>query len=330
VVIKTQDGKHILARTMDYSHELDTCPVFVPRGYEWANEAENTVIRNRYGLIGAGIILDEQHVFVMDGVNEAGLAVAELYLPGETHYQEENVPGKMNVAPHELILWLLGNCKTLEDVGEAVKQVNIRNLPVQLLGFTTPLHWIITDVHGHCGVIEPVEANLEVIDNPVGVMTNTPQLAWHITNLRNYLHVRPKQYEPQEWGTYTAMPFSQGTGTAGLPGGFSPTDRFVRAAFFREHIAPAADETQGISNVYHILNTVRIPKGIVVTNLDTADYTQYVGSMCNESKTYYYTSYNNHQITKLVLDERLLAQTKPQAFHYGENEESFLTLNRKR
>lgn len=326
IFTKTLNGEYILSRTMDFTFPLDAAPMYIPQGYQWTSAAE-TGFKTEYAFIGAGRLLGDAY-FVADGVNQAGLSVAELYLPGEVNYNTRTDTTKTNVAPHELILWLLGNCESVEEVTQKIGDFNIVGLAAPMLNIVTPLHWIITDKTGACVVIEPTEIDLKVKPNPVGVMTNSPQLEWHTQNLRNYLNVQPEQFAPRTFGSFVAEPFSQGTGTSGLPGGYTPPERFVRAAFFKESIPAAKDESQGISNAYHILNTVRIPKGVVVTaDGKTSDYSLYVGSMCNQSQTYYYTSYDNNQITKLTLDEQLLSQKQPVIFDYDFTEEAFVTLN---
>ena len=326
IFTKTLDDNYILARTMDFSYPLNPDPVYIPRNYAWTSGADDKERTVDYGFIGAGRCLGATY-FVADGVNEHGLSAAELYLPGEVQYQDYTESGKNNLAPHEIILWLLGNCKSVDDVEAGIANINIVDTPVPVLNFTTPLHWIITDTTGRCVVIEPTEKELRIKENPVGVMTNPPLLEWHIENLRNYLDVRPKQYDSATFGEFTANAFSQGTGTSGLPGGYTPPERFVRAAFFKEHIEPAKNEAMGINNAYHILNTVRIPKGVVVKTDGSEDYSLYVGCMCNNSKSYYFTSYDNYQITKLTLDDELLAKTEPVVFKYDSENEAFNVLN---
>lgn len=313
VFTKTKDGTYLLSRTMDFVFPLEPSPLFIPRGFEWQAAVKKASFNTQFGFVGAGRLLGDTY-FVADGVNEKELSVAELYLPGEVYYAEHPINNKVNVAPHELILWLLGTCATIEEVEGKLADLHIVSAMIPELNIVTPLHWILTDLTGRCVVIEPTEEDLSIKENKIGVMTNTPCLEWHIENLRNYLHVRPKQYEPVRFGEYIANPFSQGTGTTGLPGGFTPPERFVRAAFFKEHIEEAENEEQGVYNHYHILSTVRIPKGIVVTAADTVDYSQYVGTMCNNSKTYYYSAYDQHDIVKVTLTEELLARTTPKQF----------------
>lgn len=325
ILTTTLDGKHILSRTMDFSKPLDPNPVFIPRGYQWTSDADQMSYQGQYGFVGAGRKLSNTF-FVADGINEHGLAIAELYLPGKAQYQEKAEPGMRNLAPHEFILWALGNCGSIAEVETALATINLMEVAIPDLQFVAPLHWILTEPGGKCIVIEPTTKALVPKENPVGVMTNTPNLEWHIENLRNYLHVRPQQYGPVSFGTYTAVPFSQGTGTSGLPGGYTPPERFVRAAYFKEHIDPAPDEVRGITNAYHILSTVRIPKGIVITQEGAKDYSLYVSSMCNESRSYYFTSYENFRIASLKISEALLQQIEPVVFAF-QRQEDIVYLN---
>ena len=324
----TKDGKYILSRTMDFSFPLEATPIYIPQNYEWRSAVNQKHFKTNFGFIGAGRLLGDAY-FMADGVNEHGLSVAELYLPGEAKYQDYEESSKLNMAPHEVILWMLGNLTSVLDLEKQVGKINIVEAVAPILNIITPLHWIITDSDGRCVVIEPTQKKLKIKQNPIGVMTNTPLLEWHIENLRNFLNVRPKQLEAVKYGDYIATPFSQGTGTSGLPGGYTPPERFVRAAFFKEYSQEAANEVAGVNSSQHILNTVRIPKGIVVTDSDEEDYSLYSASMVNNTKTYYFTSYENHQISKLVLDNELLNKEAPIVFKYQTNEEAFDVLNTK-
>ncbi|MBC2673928.1 linear amide C-N hydrolase [Listeria booriae] len=108
---------------------------------------------------------------------------------------------------------------------------------------------------------------------------------------------------PGKFGDYVAPPFSQGTGTSKLPSGFTPSERFVRAAYLKEN-------EEAVTNVWYILNSVRIPNGAVIKDNDDPYFTQYVASMCLASKTYYFTSYENNQINSVTLTDEVLKNMK--------------------
>lgn len=313
ISITTTDRKHLLARTMDFGFPLDPSPVYMPRNFDWKSEADGSPLNSKYGFLGTGRNMGTEF-YVADGVNENGLAMAELYLPGEAKYQDAPQVGKINLAPHELILWALGHCKTIDELEESLPNINLVSIAAPGLGVVTPLHWIITDPNGRCVIIEPTEPVLHLKNNDVGVLTNTPNYEWHKNNLRNYLNVTPEQHAPVNVGNYTAVPFSQGTGTVGLPGGFTPPERFVRAAFFKEFVEPATNEGEGVENAIRILSTATIPKGVVLQPDQKPDYSQYTAVLCNESKTLYYKDYESNQIIKVVLNDKLLENSEVKVF----------------
>ncbi|NKC68537.1 choloylglycine hydrolase family protein [Vagococcus fluvialis] len=322
IYLETLDKKHLLARTMDFSFPLNCDIVYLPRNYNWESSSNNEKHSNKYGVIGAGRSLGKSY-FLGDGVNEHGLAIAELYLPNKAVYQDNIEDGKTNLAPHEFITWALGKFKTIADLKKALSKVRLINSPAPLIDTVMPLHWIVTNDSGQCFVIEPTGKILHLKENPVGVMTNTPELEWHLENLNNYLNVRPKQFDSVSYGSLKAIPFSQGTGTLGLPGGFTPPERFVRAAFFKENIKKAKTEKEGVNTALKILSTVQIPKGIVVTSDNKEDYSQFTSIMCHQSKTYYFKDYGNNRISEATINDSLLKMTTPKIFSIKRSEDIF-------
>jgi choloylglycine hydrolase len=303
IFTKTEDDKHFLARTMDFSFPIEGNPVFLPRDYSW--HVFGKEMTNKYSMLGTGRGIAGNYIFT-DGINEHGLAIAELYLPGEASYNKNEVKGKNNLAPWEFLNWCLGNYKSIDDLEKDLKNIRLVDVEIPIMNKSIPLHYIFADSTGRVVVIEPTGGELKFKENPVGVMTNTPNLEWHTQNLRNYLHVQPEQCSSKKYGEFEATPFSQGTGTSGLPGGFTPSHRFVRAAFFKEYINKARNELEGITNIWQILNTVRIPKGVVIEDSAGEDSTQYLAGICIESRSFYFTPYENNRITKVQITDELI------------------------
>ncbi|MGG5330652.1 choloylglycine hydrolase family protein [Enterococcus sp. AZ163] len=307
IFITTKDDKHVLSRTMDFSYPLNIGPMYFPRKHSWLSDSDQAQRVNTLGFLGTGRETGGTYL-VSDGVNERGISIAELYLPGEAVYQSSAKPGKINLCPQEFIMWVLGTIESLEELEEMLPFVNLVGKTIPELGVVVPLHWILTDTKGRSVVIEPTGSELSFKENPVNVLTNSPQLEWHIENLRNYLNVQPEQLPKVKFGEYEASPFSQGTGTSGLPGGYTPPERFVRAAFFKEHIEEAENEEEAVRNSLHILGTVKIPKGIVIETTGSPDYSQFISILCNESRTIYYQDYSSNSITKVSMTDELLKQ----------------------
>ena len=89
----------------------------------------------------------------------------------------------------------------------------------------------------------------------------------------------------------------------GLPGDVTPTARFVRATFNKFNFAECKSEEETISQFFHILDSVAIIKGTVLTKENKEDLTIY-SSCINASKgIYYFKTYYNNQINAVKFDE---------------------------
>ncbi|QYY35624.1 choloylglycine hydrolase family protein [Ruficoccus sp. ZRK36] len=307
----TRDGFHFLARTMDFAFVLEGTPHVHPRRFGWRSQSGEEH-RGRYGFVGAGRELEQ--FFFADGVNEKGLAVCELYFPDEASYAPELVAGKVNLAPHELVTWLLSEIGSVQELRARFEALALVSYEFKLLGTVLPLHFIVSDSTGACVVIEPTADGLKLKENPAGVMTNSPELEWHLKNLNNLLGLRPENPPETPLGTLTLKPFGQGAGTLGLPGGYTPPERFLRTAFLREYTERPAGAEAGVAAILGILNPVTIPKGVNLKPGGVPDYTQYRSVMSLSERAYYFNNYGTNEVLRVVLTEMLLESKTPQAF----------------
>lgn len=91
--------------------------------------------------------------------------------------------------------------------------------------------------------------------------------------------------------------YSRGMGALGLPGDLSSTSRFARVAFTRLHAMSGESEEESVSQFFHILGSVDQQRGCCEVVDGKYEITLYT-SCCNATKgIYYYTTYENHQIT---------------------------------
>ena len=83
----------------------------------------------------------------------------------------------------------------------------------------------------------------------------------------------------------------------GLPGDLSSQSRFVRAAFVRMNSVSGDSEEESIAQFFHILGSVDQQRGCCKLGDGKYEITLYT-SCCNADKgIYYYTTYDNHQIS---------------------------------
>lgn len=311
ITFKTDDHVNMLARTMDFALLLAPVMTVIPRNFSWQSIYERVSPEPQFAFAGLSRSFDGENYVFADGINEAGLACAVLYFPGYASYTNSVAEGKDNLAPHEVVQWILTSFNNLDAVKTAVMNVNLVETPLPFLGTTPPLHWIVTDESGASIVIEPLEDGIKVYDNPIGVMTNSPDFNWHLTNIRNYIGIRPKQLDDITVNGVTFKPFGQAAGTFGLPGDFTPPARFIRTVFNRNAMRKITGEEEAIKAVYHILANVDIPRGSVITAQDSYDFTQHTSCMVCQSRTYYFKTYDNNQLNKLELMKENLDGSEP-------------------
>lgn len=313
LTLKTKDGYNLLGRTMDFGMAFNQSVHLIPRNFTWMNIPDKKEKKTKYALVGMAVVTDN-HPVLADGVNEKGLTCATLYFPGFAEYEKENVDNKDNIAPYDFVLWALSQFRNLEEVKEALKNIEIVDKSLSLLNLTPPLHWILSDKSGKSIVIEKTKNGIEAFDNPVGVMANSPNFEWHLNNLRQYIGLRPKQLDSSKIESLSLSAFGQGSGTFGLPGDFTPPSRFVRATYLKNNITQINNEIEGVTGLFHILSNCAVPKGAVVMIEGNEDNTIYTSAMCSESGTYYYNTYENHQISAVSLFNEDLDANSIKAF----------------
>lgn len=294
VTYRTKD--HYFGRNLDYEFGFGESVTITPRDFIF-HFRRMAPMEHHYAMIGMAVISSEYPLY-FDATNEYGLSMAGLNFPHSAKYMPEDT-GKENVTPFELIPWLLGSCKTVAEAQLKLNNANIADIPFSKEYPLSPLHWILADAE-RCVVIEQTEDGLLVHDNPLGILTNEPPFPFHMMNLSNYLNVTAAEVESRFSPSLSLKAYSRGMGGLGLPGDLSSASRFVKAAFTKLNSVSKDSESASISQVFHILESVAQQQGCVkVGNLyEKTIYT----SCCNTNKgIYYYTTYENRQITGVRL-----------------------------
>lgn len=302
MVLGSHSKEFFFGRTMDFSHDITPQFFTLPRFYTWINPLNGIPITNSYQLIGLAQKEDGLLSF-FDGVNEKGFAAAALYFAGYAKYRDFPKNSlKEPISSLDFLHYILGKCSSIEDLPEVLKNISIAGLSDPVTNTVAPLHWIAADRSGACAVIESTERGVELIHNPIGVMANSPDFGWHMTNLRNYTEVSPTQTEETSWDDISLTPFGQAGGTMALPGGFTSPERFVRASYLKTHLPTPKDEAEAISACFRIMESVSIPKGAVITSRNTYDYTKYIAFINTSTCEYFYRGYDDLQISTMTLE----------------------------
>ena len=287
---KTKD--HYFGRNLDYEFSYSETVTVTPRNYPFHFRRMGDM-PTHYAMIGMAFVQQDYPLYY-DATNEKGLSMAGLNFPGNADYKPE-APGADNVTPFEFIPWILGQCATVAQAREKLARLSLLNEDFSAQLPLSPLHWMISDANESI-VVESVKDGLKVYDNPVGVMTNNPTFDFHLTNLANYMTVSRQDPENRFSDHLQLAPYSRGMGGIGLPGDLSSASRFVKAAFTRLNSLTGDSESESVSQFFHILGSVAQQKGCCQV-AHGFEYTIY-SSCCNTDKgIYYYTTYENSQIT---------------------------------
>ena len=301
---KTKD--FYFGRTLDYEFSYGDEVTITPRNFEFKfREVDD--IKSHYAIIGMAFVTEDYPLYY-DAINEKGLAIAGLNFVGNAHYKEKQ-EGKDNVAQFELIPWILSQCSNVNQARNLIEKMNVLNTPFSDKLPLASLHWIISDSTQSI-TVESVIDGIKIYDNPVGVLTNNPPFDKQMFNLNNYMHLSNKSPENTFSSRLDLKNYSRGMGAIGLPGDLSSQSRFVRTAFVKMNSVSEDGELESVSQFFHILNSVDQQRGCCNLGNDKYEITIYT-SCCNATKgIYYYTTYDNHQITAVNMNKENLEGDK--------------------
>ena len=297
ITFRAKDGACVVARTIEWGgSDLNSRYVVVPRGYMQRSMVpggtDGMLFSARYGYVGLSV---EREEFVAEGLNEAGLSAGLFYFPGYGQYEEfDSAKRSASIADLQLVSWILGGCRTVEEVKEAVEKVHV----VAVDPRASTAHWRFADASGRQIVLEIVGGRPRFYENTLGVLTNSPGFEWQLTNLNNYVNLYSGSAPAHRLGAAELSPFGAGSGMLGIPGDVTPPSRFVRAAFYQA-TAPQPDSAlNAVLQCFQILNNFDIPVGVEFAEgkipADIPSATQWTSATdMKNGKIYYRTMYNS-------------------------------------
>ena len=306
ITLRTADGSPIVARTIEWGgSNLNSRYVIVPRGYTQQSYTPEGMdgmrFTARYGYVGLAV---EQKEFVAEGLNEEGLSAGLFYFPAYGRYVDFDPALKeRSIADLQLVAWVLGSCRTVDEVKQAVGQVRVIAVDPR----ASTVHWRFTDRSGRQIILEILDGKPCFYDSELGVLTNSPGYEWQKTHLNNYVNLHPGSAAPQKLGAVTLAQFGAGGAMLGLPGDITPPSRFVRAAFYQATAPqrPTAEDT--VLECFQILTNFDIPIGIEFaagqTPTDIPSATQWTSAADPQNGCIYYRTMYNSAIRCIDLKE---------------------------
>lgn len=311
-VFISQGSHHIVARTMDFpfntgntfgvglkgqKNQSNTVISQVPKGKEATWSATQNYIGQTW-LNGPDIV---------DGMNDAGVSAAFLYLPDVSSYPKYNKDDQrpaLNM--YESINFVLSQATSTKD---AIAKLNTVQTVEGGFWFSykgepgfmmkAPGHLIIRDKSGDSAVIEWTHGKVNVYPNAGPVITNSPEYPWQLKHASQYNYVQGKKNIAAKFDGQ----FMNGSGFIGLPGDFTPPNRFARATQIIRNMPSAQNHNIAIRYALSAIETIQVPVG----SSDSPTFWKTLSDL--DKGTYYY-----YPMLTLSKDYAMLGQKDVEAF----------------
>lgn len=287
-------GDHCTAtgRTLDWRTPIPTALRTFPRGethMSYDDPEQNLTWTSKYGSVCA-VSYD---MGVAEGLNEKGLAVNVLYLPGSQYALPGDQETRKKMSSTVWPMYYLDNFATVDEaMTETAKDLFYIDAPAMGDGSDATLHMALSDASGNCAVIEYRDGKLQThVGKEYNVLTNAPfyddQLA-----IAEY------------WRGVGGMHM--------LPGTNRSTDRFARASFYRSLLPDSLSERKALAGVFSIVRNCAVPSGISMPDQPEISTTQWI-TLCDQTNpTYYFQLTQSPSVVWITLDKTNLQAGAPQ------------------
>lgn len=267
ISLTSKDGSFVHARTIEWAAGYVPCEyVIIPRGQIHSSFTPEGLggltFSSRYGVVGCAV---ERKEFIVEGINEAGLAAGLFYFPDYGEYVEyDSAFSASTLSDLQVVTWILSSFSSIDEVKDAIGNVRIVSLAPKV---ASTVHWRISQPDGRQVVLEILDGGVpHFYENEIGVITNSPGFPWHLTNLNNYVNLYSGDAPNRMLGGVALKHISGSSGMLGLPGDFTSSSRFVRAAFLRNTAPQQPDAFSSVTLCFHLLNNFDVPIGLEHTS----------------------------------------------------------------
>lgn len=263
------NGARYAGRTMELPMELPYEATYFPKGASFGSQADHHHILSfeaKFGFMSLTVPDPvTQDLKVVEGLNDQGLSFSVLAFANTQGPKDMVDNTRAALAAIDLGAWALSQFKNVAQVKSALAEQEVLVTALLPLGlFNTPFHYTLHDATGASLVIEFANGKQTVIDNPLGVMTNGPEFAWHMTNLNNYTFLNNKDQSKLELNGVSFQQPDSGIATVALPASNTSVGRFVRAVYYSQFAEKAKNPDQALSTLAHVMNNFDRPRGITV------------------------------------------------------------------
>ena len=300
LTLPTSHGTNLFGRTLDLDDRFGESVTLTPRRYPFSF-ADCYPHTHHYALLGMAAVVNGYPLYA-EAMNEEGLCMAGLRFAKNAVYAPQPKDGWLNLAPWELIPYLLGTCATVAEARAALSDICVVDKPFSDTVGTAPLHWHIADAApSHGGLILEVTAEgMRLYDDHsdgAGVLTNDPPY-------------------PEQLAALDSSRVQRGD-TPGLPGDYSSPSRFIRAATLRRWVvermgtdtASPANPTSGagknpdVARFFSLLAAVSPTVGAVMTPEGRCHRTLYTCCMDTATGVYHWRQEGDTEVRAVAFAE---------------------------
>lgn len=273
-----QEGFELSARNEDFSGLAPWFVVSVPQGsvfttrvnppgvQPWSYTVEHGYVAFMENASAVEYLHGDGPGRILDGMNDAGLSVGAMTLLNSSLPQPN--PKERNIHIIEARNYLLATCANVTEAAAALSggdgsgggSVNVWADPSSTSRRYIDHHFTLRDASGDALVVEFLggETRLHHAGSgdaaaALGVVTNEPELPWHLRNTELWL-----------WKRGLSQP------AVAFPGGFYPDERFLRALVLRDAARGAPPSLEAaVADAFGVLSSVAVPLGTDVPGTDT-------------------------------------------------------------
>lgn len=159
----------------------------------------------------------------------------------------------------DLLAYVLSNFESIAEIKQSLPSVLVNGSVLQAFGGTVPIHMILHDRDGNSPSVEYIKGELNMLDNPTTVYTNSPPLPYQLIAAGNYGNLNAMPPAEITVNGLAPPPVSAGAGLQGLPGDFLSTSRFIRALIFSRNAPTNLSSAEQVSTAFHLLDQFDLP-----------------------------------------------------------------------
>lgn len=275
------DSATVTGRTLDWRTPIPTNLYVYPRGVKkqsFSDPARSISWTSKY----ASVVSVGYDVGVNEGLNEAGVVVNLLYLPGTFYAQPDDPRPYMSTA-----LWaayVLDNFASTHEAVETLSKDEFQiNAPAMPGGSATTLHMAISDATGNSAIVEYLDGKLSIREGKeYQVLTNAP---------------------PYDQQLAIADYWKSVGGLNMLPGTNRSQDRFARASFYVSILPKNASHQTALAGIFGIIGNCAVPTGISDPEKPEISTTQWRSVSDQREMVYYFRRTETPSIIWIDLKE---------------------------